>query len=130
MFEEMLNRFGEIHGRATVKTVFGEPYQVNGRTIIPVARVAFGLGVGGGRGTGKTDRPQGSGNAEPQVPSGAGAGGGGGVSVRPVAVLEVDASGTRVKPVVDISRLALGAMILAAWSVFWITYTIRRTQTG
>ena len=128
MFEEMLNRFGEMQGRATVKTVFGEPYQVNGRTIIPVARVAFGFGVGGGRGTGKADRPQQSENGEPQALSGAGAGGGGGVSVRPIAVLEIDANATKVKPIVDVSRLALPCMMLAAWSVFWITYTIRRTR--
>lgn len=32
----------------TVKRVFGEPYQVDGVTIIPVARVGGGGGAGGG----------------------------------------------------------------------------------
>ena len=127
MFEEMLNRLGEIHGRATVKSVFGEPYQVNGRTIIPVAKVSFGFGFGGGRGTAKGDRPQGSGDGETGA-GGAGGGAGGRVSVRPVAVLEVGADGTKVRPIVDVLRLALAGMMLAAWNIFWISYTIRRVR--
>lgn len=56
MLEQMLNRIGEIQERASVKTVFGEPYHVNGRTIVPVGKVTFGFGFGGGRGTAKEDQ--------------------------------------------------------------------------
>jgi len=48
---------------ATVKAVFGEAVTAQGKTIIPVARVAFGFGGGSGQG-----RPEGEGR-----------GGGGGV---------------------------------------------------
>ncbi len=122
MFEEILNRFGEIHERATVKTVFGEPYQVAGRTIIPVAKVSFGFGFGGGRGDAK------DGGGEKSGPGGAGGCGGGRVSVRPVAVLEVGPDGTKVKPIVDVARLAAAGMMLVAWNVFWVTYTVRRCK--
>ncbi len=128
MFQEVLNRFGEIHERATVKTVFGEPYQMNGRTIIPVAKVSFGFGFGGGQGTPKANGPQSAGEAGRDAGGGAGGGGGGRVSVRPVAVLEVGPDGTKVKPIVDVGRIALAGMMLAAWNVFWISYTIRRVR--
>lgn len=128
MFQEILSRLGEIHERATVKTVFGEPYQMNGRTIIPVAKVSFGFGFGGGHGTPKANGPQSAGEAGRDAGGGVGGGGGGRVSVRPVAVLEVGPDGTKVKPIVDVGRLALAGMMLAAWNVFWISYTIRRVR--
>jgi len=34
---------------ANVKTVYGEPIVSSGRTVIPVARIAWGFGGGGGR---------------------------------------------------------------------------------
>lgn len=128
MLEEILNRFDEMHQRATVKTVFGDPYQVNGRTIVPVAKASFGFGFGGGQGTMNANGSQG--DREAGVDSGGSAGGGGGgyISARPVAVLELGPDGTKVKPIVDVARIALVAMALAAWNVFWITYTIRRVR--
>jgi uncharacterized spore protein YtfJ len=119
MLEEMLNRIGQIHERATVKTVFGEPYQVNGRTIVPVAKISYGFGFGAGRGPKENGEDDSRGG-------GAGGGGGGRVSVRPVAVLEMSAAETRVRPIVDVTRLAIAGMLLVAWNVFWISYTVRR----
>ena len=117
MLEAILNRIGQISERATVKTVFGEPYQVNGRTVVPVAKISYGFGFGAGRGDVKE-------NGEDK----SGGGGGGRVSVRPVAVLEMSAAGTRVRPIVDVTRLVLAGMAVAAWNVFWITYTVRRCK--
>jgi uncharacterized spore protein YtfJ len=99
-----------------VRTVFGEPLQVDGRTIIPVAKVQYGLGFGLGRGAKEKGKEE----------SGEGGGGGAGVSVRPVAILEISGQETKVRPVVDLTRLVLAGMLLAAWNVLWITYTIRR----
>lgn len=49
---DLLQKIGETLGTtATVKSVFGEPIQANGKTIVPVARVAYGFG--GGLGTGR-----------------------------------------------------------------------------
>lgn len=120
MLEEMLNRIGQMHERAAVKTVFGEPYQVDGRTVIPVAKVCYAFGVGAGRGNAKINGGTESGGG------GEGGGGGGGVSVRPVAVLELSGTETRLKPIVDVTRVAIAGMALLAWNVFWITYTVRR----
>jgi uncharacterized spore protein YtfJ len=54
-----------------------------------------------------------------------GGGGGGGLRVRPVALIEVADGKVKVEPIVDVSRLAMMALFVGAWVVFWITYTIR-----
>lgn len=85
---------------ASVKTVFGEPIEIKGRTIIPVARVAYGFGVGSGRGK-QTDAESKDG----------GTGGGGGIGVRPAGVLEITDEGTRFIPIGHRRRL-VGALFL------------------
>jgi uncharacterized spore protein YtfJ len=122
MLEQMLSRIGEVQERAGVKTAFGDPYQVNGRTIVPVAKVSYGFGFGAGRGSGAAAE------GETKNREGSGGGGGGRITVRPVAVVEIDADRTTVRPIIDITRLAIAGMLLAAWNVFWISYTVRRVR--
>ena len=89
---ELLQRMGDTLGStATVKSVFGEPIHVNGKTVVPVAKVAYGFG--GGAGAGK----QGD-NAERQ---GEGGGGGGGVRAFPAGALEITEGRTRFVPFID-----------------------------
>ena len=73
---------------ATVKSVFGEPIQSEGRTVIPVARVAYGFGGGFGSGHPKAE------GANP-AHAGEGGGGGGGVRAFPAGALEITPQGTR-----------------------------------
>lgn len=89
--------------------------------IIPVARVAYGFGFGGGRNAEKEQQEE---------ESAEGAGGGAGVSVRPVAILEISEKETKIRPIVDVTRVTLAGMLLAAWNVFWITHAIRKTARG
>lgn len=70
-----------LQASATTKTVYGEPVSVEGRTLIPVARVRYGFGAGGGANA--TDN------------GGEGSGGGGGVEVTPIGVIEITAGETR-----------------------------------
>ena len=108
---DLLERIGETLGStATVKSVFGEPIHANGKTVVPVAKVAYGFG--GGFGSGKdgvdTDR------------HGEGGGGGGGVRAVPAGVLEITDDGTRFVPYTESGRMlvaciagvVLGALIL------------------
>jgi uncharacterized spore protein YtfJ len=113
---ELIKRVTQMQESASARTVFGEPVQLNGRTIIPIAKVSYGFGLGMGAGG---DKEHGA--------TGEGGGGGGGASIRPVAVLEVSGESTKLKPVVDVTRLALAGMLLVAWNVFWVTYTVRKT---
>ena len=72
---------------AHVNTVFGEPRTIEGKTIIPVAKVAYGLGAGGGEGR------QGPADDGPSERSGSEGGGGGGVTAGPVGFIVVDSEG-------------------------------------
>jgi len=119
MLENMIGRISQLEEKATVKTVFGDPVREHGRTIIPVARVACGFGFGGGR---EAER-----EGTPQEPRGtrAGGGGGGGVRIAPVALVEMTDAGTKIRPIVDVNRLVLAGLVVAAWNVFWITLTVR-----
>jgi uncharacterized spore protein YtfJ len=96
---EILQRIGEsLGGMATVKSVFGEPIRCEGKTVVPVAKVAYGFGGGFGGGT----RKHGS---EPSK-QGEGGGGGGGVRAFPAGALEITATRTRFVPVTDTRWLA------------------------
>jgi uncharacterized spore protein YtfJ len=116
--EELIGRISQVHDKATARTVFGDPVRVNGRTIIPVARVSYGFGFGLGRNTEREREEE-----EASV----GGGGGGGVSIKPVAVLEISEGETRIRPIIDVTRMLVAGMALIAWNFFWIMYTARAT---
>jgi uncharacterized spore protein YtfJ len=104
---ELLEKIGgSLGSTATVKTVFGEPIHAEGKTIVPVAKVAYGFGAGGGR---KPARNGGSDEASE------GGGGGGGVSAFPAGALEITPSQTRFVHYTDLRWLAgafaAGAML-------------------
>src|SRR5467141_2127386 len=88
-----------LSSRAQVKSVFGEPITAGDKTIIPVAKIAYGFGGGTG-----------SGGLEIKTARGEGGGGGGGF---PVGVFEVAPDGTRFVAVGDKKKL-LGALLLGA----------------
>lgn len=88
---------------AAVRAVYGEPVEAHGRTVIPVAKVAYGLGAGSGTDAGEAEEDDGEGAHE----SG-GSGGGAGVAARPVGVVEVTDDGTRFVRFDDRRKLALG----------------------
>jgi uncharacterized spore protein YtfJ len=109
---DLLQKISEALGStATVKSVFGEPIHVNGKVVVPVAKVAYGFGggFGGGKDSTHADR------------QGEGGGGGGGVRAFPAGALEITDNATRFVPSTDVGRLivafaagaVLGALIIA-----------------
>lgn len=110
---------------AGVETVYGEPVEAHGRTVIPVAKVAYGFGAGGGSERDRGDADPES-DADPETDSGAdpeadpapaesgGSGGGGGLSARPVGLVEITDGGTRFVRFDDRRRLAVGLLVGAA----------------
>lgn len=90
----------------TVKNVYGDPITQDGKTIIPVAQVAFGFGGGQGKkGPGQKAGP-GEGGKEEE-----GFGGGGGLLARAKGVYEISEKGTRFIPANNTLQL-LGAAML------------------
>lgn len=101
---DMLEKIGERLGStATVKAVYGEPIHTEGKTVVPIAKVAYGFG--GGFGTGHGKHP-GNGDGAVDGRHGEGGGGGGGVRAFPAGALEITESGTRFVPFTDVRPLA------------------------
>lgn len=95
-----VTRLAEHLGRnASASAVFGAPVERDGVTVIPVARVRWGVGGGGGRGRrkGQTDD---------------GFGGGGGVQAAPLGFIEVRDGGARYRRIRDPLRVAIAALLL------------------
>lgn len=85
---------------ANVRTVYGEPIERGDRTVVPVARVAYGFGGGFGRGGSRANGSDGAYRSESpdsRTDNGSGSGGGvgGGASATPIGALEIDDDGAR-----------------------------------
>jgi uncharacterized spore protein YtfJ len=91
-------------GTADVTAVYGEPVLHGHEMIIPAAEVLCGMGFGVGYGSGGTEKED---KGEPTVPGGGGGGGGGRSFARPVAVIIAGPEGTRVDPVIDITKIVM-----------------------
>jgi uncharacterized spore protein YtfJ len=97
----IVDRLGAVHDALEVKKVFGEAYELDGVTVIPVATVQGGGGGGGGEGT--TPDAEGSGS---------GGGLGFGVKIRAIGVYEVRDGVVTWRPAVDVMRVILGGQFL------------------
>ncbi|MGH9195623.1 MAG: spore germination protein GerW family protein [Acidimicrobiia bacterium] len=94
----------------TVKRVFGEPYEKNGMTVIPVARVQGGAGGGGGEG------PDGQGK---------GSGSGFAMTARPVGAYVIRGDELTWRPALDINRIILGGQIVAIVALLTLRATVK-----
>ena len=90
---------GEHRDAITVKKVFGEPYEKNGLTIIPAAKV---MGGGGG-GTGEAPDGQGTGT-----------GTGFGLAAKPAGVYVIRGDEVSWMPALDVNRIIAGALGVVA----------------
>jgi uncharacterized spore protein YtfJ len=100
----------------TVRGVYGEAYELDGVTVIPVARVSGGAGGGGGEGTGPDDA------------GGHGFGTGFGFGAQPVGVYEVRGGHVEWKPAIDVSRLVKGCQVLGGIVAVCLTLVLLRRQ--
>ncbi len=108
----------KLFAAAQPRAVFGEPVVSGDYTVIPACEVmaggGFGMGRGFGSAPGQTANEPGSQSPEQQqMGGGGGGGGGGGSSARPVAVIEIGPNGVNVKPILDVSKIALAGIAAA-----------------
>jgi uncharacterized spore protein YtfJ len=96
-----LSKLDAVKDVLTVKRVFGDAYELDGVTVIPVAALRGGGGGGGGEG----DAPDAQG-------SGSGAGLGFGVNVRPVGAFVVKDGIVTWSPSIDQMRIVMGRTLV------------------
>ena len=99
--DEVLESIKGTHDSLSVQRCYGDPVELDGVTVIPVARVSGGAGGGGGEGTDENEV------------GGGGFGTGFGLKVNPIGVYEVSNGSVVWKPTVDVNRLLKGGQVLA-----------------
>jgi uncharacterized spore protein YtfJ len=116
---EALSKLDVLPDVMTVKKVFGDAYEVNGVTVVPVAAIRGGGGGGGG----EDERQNGL--------RGLGAGAGFGVVARPVGVFVIEGQAVTWQPAVDVTRIVLGGQLvaLAALWVFRRVFSVRSRRS-
>ena len=117
---EFLQSLSErLSGSASVKQVYGEPIVVGGKTVVPVARVRYGLGGGWGGGEQEgyeAGRPLAAG----------GGGGGGGVKASPMGALEI--AETNVRFIHFIDPVEVAKLCLAGGALMLLAVLLRRSK--
>jgi uncharacterized spore protein YtfJ len=101
-----------VRTAANAKSVYGEPVTVNGKTVVPVAKVAYGFGAGVG------PRKRGEG-PDP-------GGGGGGVRAFPAGALEITDTRTRFVPYGNATRTAAQVAIALGTGILIGALAMRR----
>jgi uncharacterized spore protein YtfJ len=102
-----------LQSSGNARTVFGDPVEAQGKTVIPVAQVRYGFGGGMGSGKPDSDNP------------GSGLGGGGGIVVNPMGVLEITPISTQFVPF-DRRWHLLVAAAVGALAGYWLGRGRRR----
>ena len=108
-----LSKLDAVKDVMTVQRVFGEPTQVDGITVMPVAVVRGGGGGGGG------------GSTPDQKEQGEGAGIGFGVNTRPIGLFAVKDGTVTWQPAVDVTRIVLGSQLVALAALFFVGRALR-----
>jgi uncharacterized spore protein YtfJ len=101
---------GQARDVLTVKRVFGEPYEKDGLTIIPAARVQGAIGSG----TGEDPQSQGKGSGRGLV-----------MTARPVGAFVIHDGQLSWRPAVDVTRIALGGQVVAVVALLTLRAIIK-----
>lgn len=112
-----LSRLDAVRDLLTVKKVFGDMYEKDGVTVIPVADVRGG--GGGGAGEGIDPQRQGQGT---------GAGVGFGVKMRPAGVFIVKDGDVSWMPAIDVTRIVIGGQFVALVGLLLVRQAMRRRR--
>jgi uncharacterized spore protein YtfJ len=110
-----LSRLDAVRDLLTVKHVFGEAYEKDGVTVIPVAEVRGGGGGGGGGGTDPRGQGQGSGT-----------GMGFGIKVRPAGTFVIKNGDVSWMPAIDVTRIALAGQLVALAALLLLRQALHR----
>jgi uncharacterized spore protein YtfJ len=122
--EKLFEAVQQAREAANWQSAFGEPQELEDRTLIPVAQVSYGFGLGFGHGPAETDEEK----PEP-VSVGEGGGGGGGATARPLGVIVVTPESVYFEETMDEGKVALAGIALGALTIWQIAKTLRAILT-
>ncbi len=111
----VVDKLDGIKDVLAVKRVFGEPTDVDGVTVMPVAVVRGGGGAGGGGGLTPEQEQQGE-----------GAGLGFGLNARGIGVFAVKDGTVTWQPAVDVTRIVVGGQMVTAAALLVLAVALRR----
>jgi uncharacterized spore protein YtfJ len=111
----VFNMVETVRDTLNVQRVFGEPYEQDGVTVIPAARIRGG-GGGGDDGSASSDKPDAAG------------GGGFSVSARPVGAYVIRDGAVRWEPALDLTRVIVGGQLLVGLALLVVRSIIRRRR--
>ena len=112
-----LAKLDAVRDVMTAKQVYGDPYDKDGVTVIPVAEVRGGGGGGGGNGADANGAGQGSGT-----------GVGFGVKARATGVFTVKDGNVTWVPAVDVTRIVVGGQLVALAGLLLLRSALRRRR--
>lgn len=99
----------QLGARATSQAVFGEPIERGGVTVVPVAKLRWGVGGGSGSGTDDDHHKEGE-----------GAGGGGGLMATPIGYIEIVGGEAHFRRIVE--PAALWPVLLVGGIAGWLLF--------
>jgi uncharacterized spore protein YtfJ len=123
--EQLTSLMEKVVAAAQPNVVFSAPVERGEHTVITASEVFSGGGFGFGSGS----APAGNESASPGggEAGGSGGGGGGGSNARPVAAIVIGPEGVKVRPIVDVTKIALAA--ITAWGAMAVALS-RMQRTG
>jgi len=110
MQADILEKLDHAEEAFTVRRVFGEPYEKDGVTVIPAAKVQGAVGGGGGEAPDGQGRRSGSRFA---------------INTKPVRVFVMRDGDVTWRPAVDVNRMILGAQIVAIAALLLVRAIVR-----
>jgi uncharacterized spore protein YtfJ len=113
---EIEQLYGTVRDTLTVRRVFGEPYERDGVTVIPAARITGGAGGGTGEGS------------EGEGRSGSGSGSGIGLSATPAGAYVIRDGTVSWQPALDLNRVILGAQVVAVIALLTLRKILTRRR--
>jgi uncharacterized spore protein YtfJ len=119
-----------LFSAAQASAVFSEPVVSGNYTVITACEVSagggFGSGMGLGFGSAAREQSGETSQSQPANGTGGGFGAGGGSRGRPVAAIVIGPDGVNVKPILDVTRVALGGIAFAGSIVVMLRRVLKR----
>jgi uncharacterized spore protein YtfJ len=108
MEDDVRNVIEQAKDAMTVKRVFGDPYEKNGVTMIPAARVQGGAGGGSGEQEGQQ-----------------GKGGGFGLNAKPAGAFVINGDRVSWQPAIDANKIILGMQIVVVAALLLVRAVVK-----